>query len=106
MPAGVLRERRAAKRKVKGVGLQMEQELLTVEEVARRLSMSRQGVWSLIRSGALPAVRISPRRLRVHPGDLEKWVERRTSWKPQQSRRGAAWTSIGSSKLTARTSAH
>ena len=38
----------------------MEKLLLKVPEVAARLSMSRGKVYELIRSGALPSVRIDP----------------------------------------------
>jgi excisionase family DNA binding protein len=51
----------------------MERLLLRVPEVAARLSMSRGKVYELMRSGALPSVRIDrSRRVRTH--DLEAFV--------------------------------
>ncbi|MDF1566292.1 MAG: helix-turn-helix domain-containing protein [Deltaproteobacteria bacterium] len=43
--------------------------LLTVRDVAHRLGVSRFTVNALVRSGALPHVRVG-RAIRVHPEDL------------------------------------
>ena len=51
----------------------MDKLLLKVPEVAARLSMSRGKVYELIRSGALPSVRIDRSR-RVRARDLEAFV--------------------------------
>ena len=51
----------------------MERLLLKVPEVAARLSMSRGKVYELIRSGALPSVRIDRSR-RIRAQDLEDFV--------------------------------
>jgi excisionase family DNA binding protein len=51
------------------------EKLLDVGEVADQLSVSRQSVWKLIRSGHLAAVRISERRIRIHPDDLKRFVD-------------------------------
>jgi excisionase family DNA binding protein len=51
----------------------MERLLLRVPEVAARLSMSRGKVYELMRSGALPSVRIDRSR-RIRARDLEAFV--------------------------------
>jgi excisionase family DNA binding protein len=51
----------------------MERLLLKVPEVAARLSMSRGKVYELMRSGALPSVRIDRTR-RIRTRDLEAFV--------------------------------
>ncbi len=48
--------------------------LLTVGEVAERLNCSRELVYKRIESGALPAIRIGPRGLRVDPRDLGAYL--------------------------------
>lgn len=58
-------------------------QLLTVEQVAAQLQTSRQAVWALARNGQIPVVRISPRRLRFEPDDVQRWIERRTSTRPR-----------------------
>lgn len=52
--------------------------LLTVEDVADVLGISRSKVYELISSGALPSVRIGRSR-RVRVSDLDVFVERLTS---------------------------
>ena len=53
------------------------QRLLSVEEAARRLRLSPLTVRDYIRRQGLPAVRLSPRVLRVRERDLEAWLEAR-----------------------------
>jgi excisionase family DNA binding protein len=50
---------------------------LTVREVASRVSVSAPTVLRAIRSGDLRASRPGKRSLRVHPDDLEAWLEDR-----------------------------
>lgn len=45
--------------------------LLTPDEVSRRLGVTTRTVRRYIRAGVLPAVRLSPRVLRVWESDLE-----------------------------------
>ena len=47
---------------------------LTVPEVARELKIPRTRAYMLISEGALPAVRIRERSIRVHRGELEKFL--------------------------------
>ena len=49
-------------------------ELLTVVETARRLRLNIKTVYSLISSGALPAIRVSERGLRVPAEDLAAYL--------------------------------
>ena len=51
--------------------------LLTLRQVAERLNVSLRYVRGLRQSGALPVVPLSPRCLRVRPGDLDRLVEER-----------------------------
>lgn len=50
-----------------------DEKLLTMDRVAARLSISKQRVYELARSGILPVVRIG-RQLRVDPRKLEEWI--------------------------------
>lgn len=54
----------------------MEQ-LLTVDEVAKRLNISPAHVYTLIRLGELVAVRISAGAKRIDPEDLENFIKSR-----------------------------
>jgi excisionase family DNA binding protein len=49
--------------------------LLTVNEVARVLAISRDSVYRLVRSGALPSVRVGE-RLRFRPEQIEAYLDR------------------------------
>ena len=48
--------------------------LLTVKEVADRLGAADSAVYAQIRSGALPAIRITPKAIRVLESDLEFYL--------------------------------
>jgi len=47
--------------------------LLTIDDVAARLSATRARAYELVRRGTLPGVRIG-RQVRVHPQALEEWL--------------------------------
>ena len=49
--------------------------LLTYREAATRLAVSERTVWSLVKAGALPAVKIGS-AVRVDPVDLAAFIER------------------------------
>jgi excisionase family DNA binding protein len=51
-----------------------ERAWLTVPEAAVELHISRTRCYELIAQGALPAVRIGERSIRVHRGELEKFL--------------------------------
>jgi excisionase family DNA binding protein len=58
--------------------LLVEPVLLTVPEVARRLSLGRATTYLLVQRGALPVVRIG-RSVRVPARALEQWVQQHTT---------------------------
>jgi excisionase family DNA binding protein len=49
-------------------------EWLTVRQTAEELHIPRTRAYQLIQKGQLPAVRIGERSLRVHRGELEKFL--------------------------------
>ena len=51
--------------------------LLTAAEVAEALALSERSVRSLIAQGALPVVRVGARAVRVHPDDLQRFIQER-----------------------------
>lgn len=55
------------------MGTTMNDKLLRVPEVADRLGVTPSRLYDLVRTGALPVVRIG-RQLRVHPKQLEEWL--------------------------------
>jgi excisionase family DNA binding protein len=56
----------------------MDKTLLTVTEVARRLSLGRATTYQLVRRGELPSVRVG-RAVRVPVHALEAWIAARTT---------------------------
>jgi len=52
-------------------------ELLTVREVADSMRVSTMTVYRLIRSGALPAIRVGT-HFRIRTGDLDRYLEAQT----------------------------
>lgn len=52
--------------------------LLTAEDVAKQLNISRSFAYHLMKSGKLPYVRLG-RSLRVHPRDLDVLIELNTN---------------------------
>lgn len=51
-------------------------ELLTVEEAADWLTISKPTLWRLIYRGEIPVVRIARRTIRLKITDLENYIER------------------------------
>ena len=49
-------------------------EWLKVPEVAEELNIPRSRAYELIANGELPAVRIGERSIRVHRGELERFL--------------------------------
>lgn len=67
--------------------------LLSPEEVARVCGLSRRAVYRAIARGELRAARLC-NRLRVQPGELERWIGERTlavdsPAEPERSRRSS-----------------
>ena len=54
----------------------MEEKLLTVEEVAESLNVSRDVIWKAIRQKSLIAYRVEG-ALRIHPRDLRAYLDKR-----------------------------
>jgi excisionase family DNA binding protein len=54
-------------------------ELLKIEDVCRQLQISRSGVYRLIWSGKLPAVKLGQRTLRFKPEDVRALLETSTA---------------------------
>ena len=52
--------------------------LLTVEEVADFVQVSRHSVWRWIREGKLRAINLGKRSYRIRQEDLEHFLEERT----------------------------
>lgn len=51
--------------------------LLTFDEAAAQLTVSRRTLYNMIRSGRIPVVRLCKRRVAILPADLEAFVLRR-----------------------------
>jgi excisionase family DNA binding protein len=62
--------------------------LLTAREAADRLAVSLRTLRTIISEGALAVVRVGARGLRVHPEDLDRFVEERRgaigAWKGER----------------------
>ena len=52
--------------------------LLTPEEVANLIGVSRRHVYRLLQSGALVFVRVGARKIGIRPSELETWTQKRT----------------------------
>lgn len=53
-------------------------QLLTSEETAKRLRISRDCLWSKCRKGELPHIKLSPRSFRFRAEDIEQWLKERS----------------------------
>ncbi len=54
----------------------MTERLLTTREVAETLAISPESVLRRIRSGELPAIRLSSKAIRIRESELEDYLER------------------------------
>lgn len=54
------------------------QPLLRLSEVAQMLGVAQSTVYALVARGALPAVRIGPRGMRIAPASVAALIERNT----------------------------
>ena len=59
--------------------------LVNVGEVARMLSVSARTVWSLVRAGDLPVVRIGKRSTRFDPADVARLIAANKSMPAKES---------------------
>jgi predicted DNA-binding transcriptional regulator AlpA len=53
----------------------MEDKLITMEEAAKILNMSKQSVQKLYRKGAFPVVRYSPGFIQVYESEIYKFIK-------------------------------
>ena len=51
-------------------------ELLSVEEAADWLAISKPTLWRMIRRGEIPVVKIAQRTIRIKLTDLENYIEK------------------------------
>ncbi len=58
-------------------GCALQQRFMTVEQIAKDLSVSEDFVRGLIRSGELPAYRVGKKEYRVKIDDYERFLEER-----------------------------
>ena len=52
------------------------EELLTVEEAADWLAISKPTLWRMIRRGEIPVVKIARRTIRIKLTDVENYIEK------------------------------
>ena len=55
--------------------------LITPDELARRLNVSRVWVYRLANDGRLPSIRVGDKILRFDPGEIRSWLEEHRSRK-------------------------
>jgi len=53
-----------------------EKKLLTVADVAKRLSVSTRTIQRLVAGRRLPVIRLGPRLIRFDPARIEQWIAR------------------------------
>ncbi len=54
----------------------LEPMLLTTSQAAKVLTVSARTLYSLTKSGQIPAVKLGVRGLRYDPADLRAWIQR------------------------------
>lgn len=65
--------------------MQVLQKLLKVAEVAERLNVDESTVYRLLNAGELAGHRVGKRQWRVHPKDVERYLEQRRNVPEQES---------------------
>ena len=53
----------------------MNKEILKAEEVAEILRVDKQRIYELVRSSAIPVIRVGERQYRFSKQAIEKWLE-------------------------------
>lgn len=61
-----------------------DQVLITIPQMARRLSIGKTQAWSILARGEMPIVRIG-RSTRVLKDSVDHWARARASWRPSGS---------------------
>jgi len=54
-------------------------QLLTVEEAAEWLTVSKPTLWRMIRRGEIPVVKIAQRTIRIKLSDIEAYIDKHYS---------------------------
>ena len=49
--------------------------LMDVKEVVETYGIPKKMLYDMIRNGEMPRVRLGPRRIKLHPKDVEKFIE-------------------------------
>ena len=49
--------------------------LLTARQAAKTLAISERSLYTLTKSGSIPAVRFGGRNVRYDPSDLRRWID-------------------------------
>ena len=60
------------------VETESDDDLLTTDVVATKLTETRSTVWRKCREGEIPHVRLSKRDIRIRRGDLKEYLRRKT----------------------------
>ena len=63
----------------------MDRDLLTADEVAQQLNVSRTAVWRLTRAGLLRAIRITERRYRYRQADVDEYQASRFTFPTERT---------------------
>ena len=58
--------------------MDQESTVLTVEEAAKRLKISRGKAYAMTQSGEIPVIHIGKRSVRVPADALDAWIKERT----------------------------
>lgn len=64
-------------------------ELLTVDEAAKLLTVSKPTLWRMIRAGELPVVKIAKRNTRIKRSDIEAYISGHYITRKSDEGRGA-----------------
>ncbi len=59
------------------LGMQKEEEWLTIDEIAKDLRVHPATVRNLIRQGDLPAILVGKRTYRIHRNDYQEFLQKR-----------------------------
>ena len=64
-------------------------ELLTLDEAARLLTISKPTLWRILRRGELPVVKVTERGTRIKRSDIEAYISRHyITRKPNEAKEG------------------
>lgn len=61
-------------------------EIMTIDEVARYLKVTKKTIYYLIYQKSLPTVKLGSRLLRFRKSDIDKWIESKSNVKSFDSK--------------------